>query len=400
MKGARIGVLKSLFGSEPEDEEVSRVVRRALDAMHAQGAELVEMDIPGLEALIDGSSVIDAEFKFDLIDYLAQFPNAPAHSLGDIIDRGLYHAELETTFKRRDSGDARETDAYRRARVRRDTLRELVLGEMQEQRVGTLAYPVLRRRPATIGEPQRGTNCQLSAGTGLPAISMPAGFTDDDVPIGLELLGAEWSEPSLLSLAYSYEQVVHPRRAPVTTPPLVEGKAPAPRTAAGVLRQQGGPATARFTLRDDLVRGRLLFTFEPVPGTVVVSATIRRGQTGAVVGVLLTPSDTTLTGDLPIAAAAQIALSAGTAVLELRTAHGGRADGACLVRQVTSRRGGSGAYNPACSDAALSASCVRCRSPADSQRRQSPPPRRRPIRACASSPTPIWRRTSNASLNR
>ena len=84
---------------------------------------------------MDGSSVIDAEFKFDLMDYLAQFPNAPVHSLGDIIDRGLYHAELEDTFKRRDAGSARETDAYRRARVRRETLRDLVLGEMKEQRL-------------------------------------------------------------------------------------------------------------------------------------------------------------------------------------------------------------------------------------------------------------------------
>jgi amidase len=333
LKGTRIGVLKKLFGSEPEDEEVSRIVRRALDEMKKQGAEIVEMDVPGLEELIDGSSVIDAEFKFDLIDYLAQFPNAPAHSLADIIDRGLYHAELETTFKRRNAGEARETDAYRRARIRRDTLRALVLGEMKEQRVAALAYPVLRRRPATIGEPQRGTNCQLSAGTGLPAISMPAGFTDDDLPIGVELLGEAWSEPALLSLAYSYEQAVHPRRPPITTPPLVDGKAPAPRLAIGILADKSGRGSVRFTLGDDVVRGRLSYAFEPAPGSTVVSAVIRRSATGPVVAVLITPADTAMAGEAPIAAAAQIALSGGTAVIELRTSSGNTLAGAVVFQK-------------------------------------------------------------------
>ena len=193
---------------------------------------------------------------------------------------------------------------------------------MKEQAVDALAYPVLRRRPATIGEPQRGTNCQLSAGTGLPAISLPAGFTDDDLPIGVELLGSAWSEPALLSLAYSYEQKVHPRRPPITTPPLVDGKAPAPRTATGVLTGSRGGAAGHFTLRDDVVRGRLSYAFEVNPASPIVSAVIRRGATGPIVCVLLTPADAAQTGEASIAAAAQIAMTEGHAVVELRTDRG------------------------------------------------------------------------------
>ncbi len=322
LKGARIGVLKSLFGTEPEDEEAGGIVRAALGAMQKQGAELVDVNIPGLEDLLNGSAVIDAEFKFDLMDYLGQFSSAPVHSLGDIIDRGLYHVELESTFKRRNADEARETDAYRRALVRRTVVRDLVLGEMKEQRVDVLAYPVLRRRPASIGEPQRGSNCQLSPSSGLPAISVPAGFTDDGLPIGVELLGAGWSEPQLLSLAYAYEQATHPRRPPPTTPGLVDGKAPAPRTAAGVLTLHGAPVDARFTLLDDVVRGTLSYAFVPAPGSTIVSATIRRGAKGAVVAVLLTPSETSLTGQTPIGAAAQAALRDGDAIVALATDHG------------------------------------------------------------------------------
>src|ERR1700730_15673710 len=148
------------------------------------------------------------------MDYLGQFANAPAHSLGDIIDLGLYHSELEATFKRRNAFEARESAAYRRAMARRAIVRDLVAGTMAEQRVDVLSYPVLRRRPAAIGEPQRGSTCQVSPSAGLPAISIPAGFTEDGIPIGVELLGAAWSEPQLLTMAFAYAQAGQPRRRP------------------------------------------------------------------------------------------------------------------------------------------------------------------------------------------
>jgi len=91
---------------------------------------------------------------------------------------------------------------------------------MNERDITALVYPTLRRKPAPIGEPQGGSNCQLSAATGFPAISMPAGFTSDGLPVGMDLLGQPWSEPTLLKVAYAYERAVVPRKPPKTTPPL------------------------------------------------------------------------------------------------------------------------------------------------------------------------------------
>jgi Asp-tRNA(Asn)/Glu-tRNA(Gln) amidotransferase A subunit family amidase len=91
---------------------------------------------------------------------------------------------------------------------------------MQVQGLTALAYPTLRRKPAPIGEPQIGSNCQLSPTTGLPAIGIPAGFTRDGLPVGLELLGGAFSEPMLLKAAFAYERETHPRRPPPTTPSL------------------------------------------------------------------------------------------------------------------------------------------------------------------------------------
>jgi Asp-tRNA(Asn)/Glu-tRNA(Gln) amidotransferase A subunit family amidase len=91
---------------------------------------------------------------------------------------------------------------------------------MRVEKYVALAYPSLRRQPAKIGTAQAGGNCQLSATTGLPAMSLPAGFTEDGLPVGLELLGRAFSEGTLLRVAYAYERVMQPRRAPPTTPPL------------------------------------------------------------------------------------------------------------------------------------------------------------------------------------
>ena len=62
--------------------------------------------------------------------------------------------------------------------IKRYALRAAVTATLEEHRVDALAYPTLRRKPALIGEAQGGTNCQLSATTGLPAIAMPAGFSN------------------------------------------------------------------------------------------------------------------------------------------------------------------------------------------------------------------------------
>ena len=109
LKGARIGVLRTLFGTAPEDEEVAALVRKALDGMKAQGAEVIEIAVPGLDDLMRDSSVIADEFKFDLAAYLAKQPNAPVKSLGEIIERGLHHDQLDATFRLRNAPEKRET---------------------------------------------------------------------------------------------------------------------------------------------------------------------------------------------------------------------------------------------------------------------------------------------------
>jgi Asp-tRNA(Asn)/Glu-tRNA(Gln) amidotransferase A subunit family amidase len=216
----KIAVLTPLFGTAPEDDEVGRIVRDALEDLRSLGAGVVEAPFLGLDELLQNTSVINAEFKYDLLDFLAKYPAAPVHSLGEILISGKYHPAVESVLKRANEVTSRDSATYQATLARRAAARQAVLDVMNDRGVTAFVYPTLRRKPAVIGQPQGGSNCQLSATTGLPAISVPAGFTSDGLPVGMDLLGGPWSEPTLLKVAYAYERLAAPRRPPKTTPPL------------------------------------------------------------------------------------------------------------------------------------------------------------------------------------
>lgn len=209
----RIGVVTPLMGETPADEEVKRVVDRAIDELEGLGASVGDLDMLGLESVLRDTSAIAHEFSFNLQDFFARH-KAPARSLDEILRWGLYRTELDGVLRRWNETRERDTEAYRTTRARREAATKFVLEAMQGRSLTVLAYPTIRRKAAKIGDPQEGSNCQMSATTGFPAISMPAGFTDDGLPVGLELLGVPFSEGTLLRIAYAYERQVQPRRAP------------------------------------------------------------------------------------------------------------------------------------------------------------------------------------------
>jgi len=274
LQGARIGVLESYFGGAAEDRPAQTLVRAAIERFTELGAEIVEeFVVPGLDSLIAGSSLIGHEFKWDLLDYLSETPNAPRDSLGDIIDSGLLHEALVANMRGRDRSESRDTEAYQTAFAKRGPLRDAVVAAMDAEGIDAFVFPTLNRPPAPIGEPQRGSHCQLSATTGLPALTTPVGFTSDGLPIGMEMIGRPFDDARLVGFGYAFEQATDHRRTPRFTPPLDRrypilseegtGISPEPYKWGIVL-----DATPRTDSAFSVVRVAVMFTFDPVMNTL------------------------------------------------------------------------------------------------------------------------------------
>ena len=97
-------------------------------------------------------------------------------------------------------------------------MRRQILNIFNEHQLSALAYPTATEEAVRIDSQQTHYNCKLAAATGLPAISVPAGFGKDNLPVGIEFLAEPWAEQKLLNLAYTIEGLESFRRLPSETP--------------------------------------------------------------------------------------------------------------------------------------------------------------------------------------
>ena len=246
---ARLGVVRSMVGNNGAERDVLAVIEAAIAEMEALGATVIDIEEPDLTEVVQGASVIGQEFKFDFDEYLRNTPDAPVRTLAEVVRQGLYHGILESGLENAVSIETLDTDDYRQRLAKRDEIRRTIVDLMTEQSLDALLYPTIRQTARPVGQPQPGSNCALSANSGLPAITVPAGYAEDDMPVGVELLGLPWSELRLLELAYAYEQGTEHRRAPAFTPSLFS-------ESTGVVLE------TRFTTESPLI-AEASFTLEP-----------------------------------------------------------------------------------------------------------------------------------------
>ncbi|MDO7907479.1 amidase family protein [Paenibacillus sp. JX-17] len=221
LKGARIGVATELFGTGANEKTVTDVVYQAVDDLKKLGADAVPITIPNLDQIMKFPSLSGYEFKFQLNDYLKELgPNAPYHSLQEIIDSGEYDKSQEKSMIARNNMESLDTQEYKDIILYRTKVtRESLLKVMADNNLDAIVYPSTTQPAAKIGESQNaGNNNRLSPFSGFPAITVPAGFTPDGLPVGIEFLGRAFDEPTLIKLAYAYEQGTHNRRAPALLP--------------------------------------------------------------------------------------------------------------------------------------------------------------------------------------
>jgi len=238
LKGARIGIARDFLGQDPD---VDWVVDSALDAMRREGATLVDVRFPRWLLDVKGefyNTIRYPEFTAQIATYLATIGPSYPKNIEQLIERatrinaprddGAGPNPGRWGLMKREAGSG-TLDDYRYTSVRDHALpmvRAIVDGILASERLDAIVYPTAPRRPALIAAPPDppgggpGSPANIANLTGFPDLIVPAGFTGDDLPVGLSFFGPAFSEGKLLALGYSFEQATRARRLPVHTPRL------------------------------------------------------------------------------------------------------------------------------------------------------------------------------------
>ena len=236
LSGARIGVIRQPMdaktnpGSE-DFKKVRAVIDRAIGDLKALGAEVVDpADVPGLMDRVNKpweANVFETEPAINT--YLAQHPNAPVKTLREILLSGKVVPSRVRVLM---NSVGRSTDDFGYLQILRsvEDTRQVVLALMADKQLDALVYATFDHQPVEIGPDDMtnplletsgiGNNRRLSPILGFPALTVPAGFTTDGLPVGIEFMARPYAEATLFKFGFAYEQATHHRKPPASTPVL------------------------------------------------------------------------------------------------------------------------------------------------------------------------------------
>jgi aspartyl-tRNA(Asn)/glutamyl-tRNA(Gln) amidotransferase subunit A len=222
VRGRRIGVPSSMLESGV-DAEVLRAFRRALETLASRGVTLVDIELPharhanAVYYLIATAEASSNLARYDGVRYGYRTPESRGEDLGTMYARTRGRGFGPEVKRRIMLGtyvlSAGYYDAYY---LKAQQVRTLILSDYDAafERVDAVAMPTSPSAAFKIGE-KVADPLQMylldvftvSANlAGLPAISVPCGFTSDRLPIGLQLTGRRFDEVTLLRLADAYER--------------------------------------------------------------------------------------------------------------------------------------------------------------------------------------------------
>ena len=232
LRGARIGVLRDLFSSTPQEKEGVALIETAISDIRNQGAFVLDHLTTGIDlySIIRNERLVHFEKKLTTQIYLDRLgPDAIFRSMGEMIAK---HPDLikDNVRERNQVGPLDQESEYFSLLKTRKVTRQLMVALMDKYQLDALIYPFKTLPAWKISEKMTSSDWletigaqaynPLSSMTGLPALVAPAGFTQEGLPIALEFLGRPYSEPILIRLASGYEHSTQHRKTPSSTPPL------------------------------------------------------------------------------------------------------------------------------------------------------------------------------------
>lgn len=220
LRGTRIGVLRSYFQPTDSDPEVVELMERAIADLIREGAVIHDpFELPSLPRT---RQRVDPGFRAALNFYLASLgKNVEFKTVGEMVAAGKHHPDLKQRLTDIVQGPAPNLKGVQLGGPdgcpAREAGRSALVEAMNRYELDAIIYPTWRYAPRKIGDqksPHGDNNQVLAPATGMPAITVPMGYTSETLPAGLQFLGRPFDEGRLIRLAFAYEQATKHRRAP------------------------------------------------------------------------------------------------------------------------------------------------------------------------------------------
>jgi len=223
LKGARLGVVRKYCGF---NDAVDQLMDSLLAAMKRASAEIIDpTDIPTIGKFDESeNTVFYYELKADLAAYLARRGSASVKSMKDVIEFNERNRDREMPYFGQDFFLKAEQKGPLNTKEYLDALdlnRRLSRAEgidlvMDKFKLDALVAPT--GGPAWLtdlinGDHSAGGSSSAAAVAGYPNINVTAGYLWG-LPVGLSFFGRAWSEPTLLKIAYGFEQLTKARQRP------------------------------------------------------------------------------------------------------------------------------------------------------------------------------------------
>jgi Asp-tRNA(Asn)/Glu-tRNA(Gln) amidotransferase A subunit family amidase len=231
LRGVRLGVLRESIGFEsdpdsPDFDAVAALFDRAVGELEEAGATLVDpIVIPRLRELLATRATSPAETDEAFTRYFGRSMKAPFRSREEML-RSPEFEKVSPISRNRLRRPLSEANHYQYL-IARDLLMTTLLGVITDNRLDAIVMKSVEHQPTPIREglmpPYRNQWGAPVLNTFLvyvPAITVPAGFTSDDLPAGITFIGTPYGDGDVIKLAYAYEQATHHRRPPASAPKL------------------------------------------------------------------------------------------------------------------------------------------------------------------------------------
>ena len=227
LKGKRIGALRQRFVGFTGERDVAANMERVVKELQSAGAIVVDVAIADYDtkyAAARGSAPGSLRAGWEAYLSRGAKPGDKVLTIQDLLASG----KLAPVSARRFEGALAPVpigtafdDATRRFYAGRETFRQIFVDVLDQQRLDALLFPANQARPHTHegGLERYGSEpgtCEESAVSGLPQVTVPAGFIGGRYPVGVSLLGRMWDDKRLLELAAAYERATHHRQPPTT----------------------------------------------------------------------------------------------------------------------------------------------------------------------------------------